>query len=30
MKAKLLYAAKELAICTLVGLAIGMGFALGF
>jgi len=29
MKAKLLYAAKELAICTLVGLALGMGFALG-
>ena len=29
MKAKLLYAAKELAICTLVGLAIGMGVAWG-
>lgn len=30
MKAKLIYVAKELAICTLVGLIIGMGFALGF
>jgi hypothetical protein len=29
MKTKLIYAAKELAICTLVGLTIGMGFALG-
>jgi hypothetical protein len=30
MKASLVYALKEVAICTAVGLAIGMGFALGF
>ena len=29
MKAKLIYAAKEVAICTLVGLTIGMGVAWG-
>ena len=29
MKAKLVYAIKEVAICTLIGLTIGMGVAWG-